>query len=396
MAIQCNVAIATYLDHLRIERGLSANSISSYSRDLDKYQSLLSEKGLSYDKVTESDISTFIGELSIQGLSPSSINRFLSTLKGFYKYCELEYQVANPMVDINQFKLARKLPKALSVDEVSRLIESTINPADPTMLRDRAILEILYGTGARVAELIGLDINDISKDDFDGEEITIIKLRGKGSKERLVPIGRYALEALDNYLVRLRPALLAKNSHNERALFLNARGTRLSRQSTWTTVLKAAEAVGLDINDISKDNFEGEEITIIKLRGKGSKERLVPIGRYALEALDNYLVRLRPALQAKNSQNERALFLNTRGTRLSRQSAWTTVLKAAEAVGLAGRVSPHVFRHSYATHLLDGGADIRVVQELLGHASVTTTQIYTLVTIDKVRESYSLAHPRSK
>jgi integrase/recombinase XerD len=307
MAIQCNVAIATYLDHLRIERGLSANSISSYSRDLDKYQSLLSEKGLSYEKVTESDISTFIGELSIQGLSPSSINRFLSTLKGFYKYCALEYQVANPMVDINQFKLARKLPKALSVDEVSRLIESTINPADPTMLRDRAILEILYGTGARVAELIGLDINDISKDDFDGEEITIIKLRGKGSKERLVPIGRYALEALDNYLVRLRPALLAKNSHNERALFLNARGTRLSRQS-----------------------------------------------------------------------------------------AWTTVLKAAEAVGLAGRVSPHVFRHSYATHLLDGGADIRVVQELLGHASVTTTQIYTLVTIDKVRESYSLAHPRSK
>ena len=307
MAIQCNVAIATYLDHLRIERGLSANSISSYARDLDKYQSLLSEKGLSYEKVTESDISTFIGELSIQGLSPSSINRFLSTLKGFYKYCALEYQVANPMVDINQFKLARKLPKALSVNEVSRLIESTNNPADPTMLRDRAILEILYGTGARVAELVGLDINDISKDDFDGEEITIIKLRGKGSKERLVPIGRYALEALENYLVRLRPALLAKNSQNERALFLNARGTRLSRQS-----------------------------------------------------------------------------------------AWTTVLKAAEAVGLAGRVSPHVFRHSYATHLLDGGADIRVVQELLGHASVTTTQIYTLVTIDKVRESYSLAHPRSK
>ena len=307
MAIQCNVAIATYLDHLRIERGLSANSISSYARDLDKYQSLLSEKGLSYDKVTESDISTFIGELSIQGLSPSSINRFLSTLKGFYKYCALEYQVANPMVDINQFKLARKLPKALSVDEVSRLIESTNNPADPTKLRDRAILEILYGTGARVAELVGLDINDISKDDFDGEEITIIKLRGKGSKERVVPIGRYALEALDNYLVRLRPALVTKNSHNERALFLNARGTRLSRQS-----------------------------------------------------------------------------------------AWTTVLNAAEAVGLAGRVSPHVFRHSYATHLLDGGADIRVVQELLGHASVTTTQIYTLVTIDKVRESYSLAHPRSK
>jgi integrase/recombinase XerD len=211
------------------------------------------------------------------------------------------------MGDVAQFKIARKLPKALSVEEISRLIEATDNPSDPQSLRDRAILEILYGTGARVAELVGIDISDISKDTFDGEEITILKLRGKGSKERLVPLGTFAIDALDNYLVRVRPALLAKNS-----------------------------------------------------------------------------------------QGERALFLNSRGARLTRQSAWTTVLKAAKAAGLEGRVSPHVFRHSYATHLLDGGADIRVVQELLGHASVTTTQIYTLVTIDKVRESYSLAHPRSK
>jgi integrase/recombinase XerD len=306
MAIQCNVAIATYLDHLRIERGLSVNSISSYSRDLSKFQSYLTEKSIDFTSITEDDISTLIGSLSLAGLATPSINRFLSSLKGFYKYLALEYQVKNPMVDVSQFKVARKLPKALTVDEISRLIDSTNNPADPSLLRDRAILEILYGTGARVAELVGLDIHDISKDSFDGEEITIMKLRGKGSKERLVPIGKFALAALDDYLVRLRPALLAKNSQNERALFLNARGTRLSRQS-----------------------------------------------------------------------------------------AWSTVLKAAESVGLQGRVSPHVFRHSYATHLLDGGADIRVVQELLGHASVTTTQIYTLVTIDKVRESYSLAHPRS-
>ena len=307
MAIQCNVAIATYLDHLRIERGLSVNSISSYTRDLNRFQSYLADHELDFAALKEGDISTLIGSLSTDGLAPPSINRFLSSLKGFYKYAALEYQLANPMVDINQFKIARKLPKALSVDEISQLIDSTANPSDPTMLRDRAILEILYGTGARVAEL-----------------------------------------------------------------------------------------VSLDIHDISKDHFEGEEITIVKLRGKGSKERLVPLGKFALSALDDYLVRLRPALAAKNSQNERALFLNARGTRLSRQSAWSTVLKAAEAVGLQGRVSPHVFRHSYATHLLDGGADIRVVQELLGHASVTTTQIYTLVTIDKVRESYSLAHPRSK
>ena len=306
MAIQCSVAVATYLDHLRIERGLSDNSIASYARDLGKFQVLLLEDSLDFSTLTESDISSLIGKLSLSGLAPTSINRFLSSLKGFYKYVAMEYQLTNPMGDIAQFKVARKLPKALSVEEISRLIDSTNNPSDPTLLRDRAILEILYGTGARVAELVALDIHDITKDHYDGEEITIMKLRGKGSKERLVPIGRYALEALENYLVRLRPALLAKNSQNERALFLNARGTRLTRQS-----------------------------------------------------------------------------------------AWTTVLKAAESVGLQGRVSPHVFRHSYATHLLDGGADIRVVQELLGHASVTTTQIYTLVTIDKVRESYTLAHPRS-
>ena len=307
MAIQCSVAIATYLDHLRIERGLSTNSVESYRRDLIKFESMLAESNLAFSGITEGEISKFVGQLSVNGLATSSINRFLSSLKGFYKYCAMEYQIANPMTDVAQFKIARKLPKALSVAEISSLIDSASNPADPVSLRDRAILEILYGTGARVAELVGIDVADISKDAFEGEEITILKLRGKGSKERLVPLGKFALAALDDYLVRLRPALLAKNSQNNRALFLNARGTRLSRQS-----------------------------------------------------------------------------------------AWSTVLKAAEATGLQGRVSPHVFRHSYATHLLDGGADIRVVQELLGHASVTTTQIYTLVTIDKVRESYSLAHPRSK
>jgi integrase/recombinase XerD len=307
MAIQCSVAIATYLDHLRIERGLSSNSVESYRRDLLKFSDYLSERKENFDSLTESDISSLIGALTSGGLAPSSINRFLSSLKGFYKYCSLEYSVMNPMVDINQFKIARKLPKALSVEEISRLIESTDNPLDVSALRDRVILEVLYGTGARVAELVGIDITDISKDTFDGEEIMILKLRGKGSKERLVPLGKFAVEAIENYLVRLRPVLLAKNSQSERALLLNSRGTRLTRQSAWTTVLRAAKATDLD-----------------------------------------------------------------------------------------GRVSPHVFRHSYATHLLDGGADIRVVQELLGHASVTTTQIYTLVTIDKVRESYSLAHPRSK
>jgi integrase/recombinase XerD len=306
MAIQFEIARTSFLEYLLIEKGLAPNSISSYARDLEKFSLAMASRGFDFNTLSEEDFSSIVGDLSIGGLAPSSINRFTSALKAFYKYCALEFGMQNPLEDIAQFKLARKLPKALTVEEVTKLINSTDHPAEASTLRDRAILEILYGTGARVAELVGIDIGDISSDLLDGEKITIIKLRGKGSKERLVPLGKFAVEALDSYLVRLRPILVSKKS-----------------------------------------------------------------------------------------THEKALFLNNRGTRLTRQSAWETVQRAAEATGLKGRVSPHVFRHSYATHLLDGGADIRVVQELLGHASVTTTQIYTLVTIDKVRESYSLAHPRA-
>jgi integrase/recombinase XerD len=164
----------------------------------------------------------------------------------------------------------------------------------------------------------------------------------------------------------------------------------------YSTGGRVSEIIGINVADLAKVESDDEIIQTIKLRGKGSKERIVPIGRYALAALDDYLVRVRPALVAKSGKNESALFLNARGGRLSRQSAWNIVLEAARASGLEGKVSPHVFRHSYATHLLDGGADIRVVQELLGHSSVTTTQIYTLVTIDKIRQSYSSAHPRAR
>ena len=307
MAIQCDVAISQYLDYLSIERGLSPNSVASYKRDLQKFVALIDRADAQFDGVSEEAITAMIGSLNKDGLSIASINRFTSSLKGFYKYCAMEFAIANPMSEISSIKQSRKLPKALSIEEINQLIEATNNPLDVSLLRDRAIIELLYGLGARVSELVGLDITDISIDTFDGEEISIVKLKGKGSKERLVPLGRYAVNALDDYLVRLRP-LYAE-------------------------------------------------------RGKKS---------------------------------DRALFLNSRGTRLSRQSAWKAVAQAAEATGLTGRVSPHVFRHSYATHLLDGGADIRIVQELLGHASVTTTQIYTLVTIDKVRESYSLSHPRAK
>ena len=300
-------ACSSFLDQLRIERGLSSNSISSYARDLQKFEAFLQAKNRDFETLSPQDLTDFEVSLKSLGLALSSINRTLSAVKGFYKYASLEFDIANPTLEIASAKIARKLPKALSVEEVTKLIEAAKREGDATSLRDFAILELLYSSGGRVSEVVGVNTSDIS-------------------------------------------------------------------------ISKIADG----------------DVTVLKLRGKGSKERLVPLGKFAVAAIEDYFTRTRPALAAKNSKSEPALFLNARGKRLSRQSAWQIVLDAAVATGLEGRVSPHVFRHSYATHLLDGGADIRVVQELLGHSSVTTTQIYTLVTIDKVRETYSTAHPRAK
>jgi integrase/recombinase XerD len=305
--VNFETAKSNYLNHLRIERGLAENTLQSYERDLGKLGDYLRANRLNFDQLTPDDIVKFEVSLKSAKLTLSSINRAISSLKGFYKYLSIESSVDNPMLESLTHKLPRKLPKALSIDEVTNLIESAKREGDPMSPRDYAILELLYSTGARVSEIIGINTTDIS-------------------------------------------------------------------------ISKLADG----------------EVSVLKLKGKGSKERFVPLGRYAISALDDYLVRTRPALAEKNSKGTTALFLNSRGGRLSRQSAWQIVLDAADATGLSGRVSPHVFRHSYATHLLDGGADIRVVQELLGHSSVTTTQIYTLITIDKVRESYSSAHPRAK
>lgn len=285
---------------------MSANSIAAYERDLTKFADFLEDQGCDFTKLSGKEITEFSISLKDLKLSLSSINRALSGIKGFYKYLAQEHEISDPTSDVSTAKLPRKLPKALTVEEVTRLIESAEREGDPISLRDKAILELLYSTGARVSEIIGLSVSDF---------------------------------------------LLNKTQ-------------------------------------------EGD-IHIVKVRGKGSKERLVPLGRYAVEAVENYLIRVRPALAEKSSARETALFLNARGNRISRQSAWQVVLDAAEATGLRGKVSPHVLRHSFATHLLDGGADIRVVQELLGHSSVTTTQIYTLITIDKVRETYQTAHPRA-
>ena len=299
-----DIAATSFLNHLQIERGLAANSISAYRRDLEKFKMFLNGKELS--KVTPEVITAFETSLREANLSTPTINRADSTLRSFFKHLAQEYEIADPTLEISASKSARRLPKALTYDQIMSMINAALRESDPITLRDQAMLELLYSSGARVSELIGINMNDLSTVNSDDGDITTLKLRGKGSKERIVPLGSFATAAIENYCVRVRPGLLAKNPKNNSALFLNSRGGRISRQS-----------------------------------------------------------------------------------------AWQMVLDAASAAGITEHVSPHVFRHSYATHLLDGGADIRVVQELLGHASVTTTQIYTLITIDKVRESYSMAHPRA-
>ena len=299
------VASTSFLNYLQIERGLATNTITAYRRDLDKFRAFLS--GVDLSDVTPQVMASFESSLKQLDLSVAAINRMNSTLRLFFKYLQQEYGLVDPTVEISFSKTGRRLPKALSIQQITSIIDSAYREGDPITLRDKAMLELLYSSGARVSELIGVNINDLN--------------------------------------------------------------------TVQTT--------------------EGEILTL-KLRGKGSKERIVPLGSFASKAIDIYSVRVRPDLLAKNPKSNSALFLNSRGGRISRQSVWQMVLNAAEAAGVLESVSPHVFRHSYATHLLDGGADIRVVQELLGHASVTTTQIYTLITIDKVRESFSMAHPRAK
>jgi len=301
------LAIRDFLDHLRVERGLSTNTSKAYERDLHLFASYCLEKQIDLLTINPDSIVSYQQFLRNRELSEASIQRFLSTIRSFFQYLAREKICADPTLELTTAKIPRKLPKALTIEQITSLITATHSDSDVLALRHRALIELLYGTGARVSELVNLDVSDVSQFDADGVTVETVKLIGKGSKERYVPLGSYASQALSDYLSRLRPALSAN-----------------SKKSTT------------------------------------------------------------------------ALFLNQRGTRLSRQSAWQFIADIAESVGLEKEVSPHVFRHSYATHLLDGGADIRVVQELLGHASVTTTQIYTLVTIDKIRETYSSSHPRAR
>ncbi|WP_202872063.1 site-specific tyrosine recombinase XerD [Kribbella pratensis] len=302
-------AVGTYLDHLTVERGLAANTLASYRRDLRRYDGYLASVGIDdLSRITEAVVGDFLmrlreGDADHPPLTASSAGRTVVAVRGFHKFCVREGLAAvDPAAAVKPPAPPQRLPKALSVDEVTRILTAAAGAeAEPAVLatRDAALLEFLYGTGARISEAVGLDVDDIDLD------AGAVLLRGKGSKERVVPVGSYARDALSAYQVRGRPDLVS--------------------------------------------------------RGRGTH----------------------------------ALFLNARGGRLSRQSAWTVLRRAAQRAGISKEISPHTLRHSYATHLLDGGADVRVVQELLGHASVTTTQVYTLVTVDKLREVYATSHPRA-
>jgi integrase/recombinase XerD len=299
-------AVRTYLDHLVVERGLADNTLKSYRRDLRRYVAHLADRGVDdLASVHEHTVTGFLmalreGDENHPPLSAGSAARAVVAVRGFHRFAVREgLTQVDPSAAVRPPAPAKRLPKALPLAEIEKILEAAGAPGTALALRDRALLELLYGTGARISEAVGLDL-----DDLDPEQGTVL-LRGKGSKERIVPVGSYALEAVGAYLVRGRPELSGV--------------------------------------------------------GKG-----VP-----------------------------ALFLNARGGRLSRQSAWTVLCRAAERAGVEVEVSPHTLRHSFATHLLDGGADVRVVQELLGHASVTTTQVYTLVTVDSLREVYATAHPRA-
>ncbi|MDW4572194.1 site-specific tyrosine recombinase XerD [Microbacterium sp. M3] len=311
-------AVDAYLRHVAIERGLSENTVAAYRRDLAGYVQWLREQGVQETgAVTPTMLSSFIADRAAAQppMAASSLARLQSSVRGLHRFLAREgIETADPSVNLRPPKQPRRLPKALTIDQVEQLLDAAGPapstgadaaaatggaPGDLLGLRDRALLELLYATGARVSEIVQLDVDDLAHGD-------VLRVRGKGSKERIVPVGSYARTAVDAYLTRARP--------------------ELSR------------------------------------RGRATPR----------------------------------LFLGARGAPLSRQSAWLVIHSAAERAQLTAHVSPHTLRHSFATHLLQGGADVRVVQELLGHASVATTQIYTYVSVDALRDVYATSHPRAR
>jgi integrase/recombinase XerD len=344
-------AVTDYLQHVGVERGLAANTMSAYRRDLARYQQFLAGAGVTDPRgVTRHHVTAFAqalgdGSDGATALGVRSAARTIVAVRGLHKFWALEgITPTDPATDVHPPMPGRRLPKAISVDEVTRILEA-VGTDSATGLRDRAMLEFLYSTGARISEAVGLDVDDVVLSLYPAHEAA-------------------------------RPGAARPGAAPSRA---DAGGFSGPGEG-------ATGSVG------QQDEPDGP--AVVRLFGKGSKERLVPLGSYGVRAIEAYLVRGRPLLAAKGKGTP-ALFLNARGGRISRQSAWTILKTAADRANIAKDVSPHTLRHSFATHLLEGGADVRVVQELLGHASVTTTQVYTLVTADTLREVYAAAHPRA-
>jgi integrase/recombinase XerD len=294
-----------FLDHLAVERGLSEHTIAAYGRDLERYATFLRARGITdARRVEERAVAAHVAEVSAsthgdgKPYRATSVVRALSSVRAFHRFLLRDGKISNdPTAAVIRPKLPRSLPKPLSVDDVARVLAHPDRSAKG--LRDRAVLETLYGAGLRISELVGLDVDDV-------------------------------------------------------------------------------------------DLEEGS----VRVLGKGGKERDVPIGRYARDSISAYLTRVRPQIATTRSRS--ALFLNLRGGRLTRQGSTGILQHHVAGAGITKKVSPHTFRHSFATHLLEGGADVRVVQELLGHASLATTQVYTLVTREHLREVYFTSHPRAR
>jgi len=297
-----STAVNRYLRHVSIERGLSTNTVQAYRRDLGAYLDALTRRGIETPEgISSDDVGAFAHELRTRAdpLTASSVARMLSSVRGFHRFLLDEGLVTtDAAAETTPPKLPLRLPKAITIEQMASVLAAT-DGDEPQAMRDKALLELLYATGARVSEAVALNVDDVIEGD-------VVRLFGKGSKQRIVPVGSFARAAIEAYLVRARP-------------LFSARG------------------------------------------------RATP-----------------------------ALFLGARGQRVSRQNAWLIIRAAAERAQLGIEISPHTFRHSFATHLLQGGADVRVVQELLGHSSVATTQIYTMVTADTLRDMYTTAHPRAR
>jgi integrase/recombinase XerD len=300
------IEIEEFLSWLLSERGRAANTLAAYRRDLTAYSEWLRERSLTLATVTTPDLLALVAERRQLGYKPSTIARQLAAVRSLHRFLvDEERRGDDPSVDVESVRIPAAIPKALGEHDVNRLL-AAVTGDDPVARRDRALLELLYGTGARVSEVCDLSMGDI---DFDER---LVRLFGKGAKERIVPFGRAAADALDRWF---------------------APGGRLD---------------------------------------------------------------LAPA-QWRRRDDANAVFLNNRGARLTRQAAWAVIKKHGRRAGLDTdhQLSPHVLRHSCATHLLDHGADLRVVQELLGHASISTTQVYTKVSQERLWQVYREAHPRA-